>query len=100
MSNTSSTYLATGHLRLVVRAHGQPLGVVHVRDAVTRSDGTAADLMRPVRTLSADTPMYAALSTMRESRNHLALVEDDGGLAGLVTLQDLLDRLLLPQTPG
>ncbi len=90
----------TGHLRLVVRAHGQPLGVVHVRDAVTRSDGTAADLMRPVRTLSADTPMYAALSTMRESRNHLALVEDDGGLAGLVTLQDLLDRLLLPQTPG
>ena len=86
----------TGHLRLVVRADGRPLGVVHVRDAVTRPDGTtAADLMRPVRTLSADTPIYAALSTMRESRNHLALVEDDGQLAGLVTLQDLLDRLLL-----
>ncbi|GAB1513278.1 hemolysin family protein [Actinophytocola sp. KF-1] len=90
----------TGHLRLVVRAGGQPLGVVHVRDAVTRRDGTAADLMRPVRTLAADTPMYAALSTMRESRNHLALVEDGGRLAGLVTLQDLLDRLLLPETPA
>jgi len=88
----------TGHLRLVVRAHGRPLGVVHVRDAVTRRDGVAADLMRPVRTLSADTPIYAALSTMRESRNHLALVEDGGELAGLVTLQDLLDRLLQPDT--
>lgn len=87
----------TGHLRLVVRAQGGPLGVVHVRDAVTRAaDTTAADLMRPVRTLSADTPIYAALSTMRESRNHLALVEEDGELIGLVTLQDLLDQLLLP----
>lgn len=86
----------TGHLRLVVRAHGRPLGVVHVRDAVTRPAGTtAADLMRPVRTLSGDTPIYAALSSMRESRNHLALVEEDGELAGLVTLQDLLDQLLL-----
>jgi CBS domain containing-hemolysin-like protein len=35
---------------------------------------------------------------MRESRNHLALVEDGGRLAGLVTLQDLLDRLLQPET--
>jgi CBS domain containing-hemolysin-like protein len=87
----------TGHLRLVVRAQGRPLGVVHVRDAVARRDATtAAELMRPVRTLSAGTPIYAALSTMRESRDHLALVEDDGRLVGLVTLHDLLGLLLLP----
>ncbi|MFC4852172.1 hemolysin family protein [Actinophytocola glycyrrhizae] len=91
----------TGHLRLVVRAHGRPLGVVHVRDAVTReADTSAAELMRPVRTLPSDTPIYAALSTMRESRNHLALVEEDGELTGLVTLQDLLDQLLLAETTG
>ncbi|RNL81803.1 hemolysin family protein [Halostreptopolyspora alba] len=86
----------SGHLRLVVREHGRPTGVLHVRDALTNTpDTTAADLMRPVLTLDADTPIYAALSTMREGRAHLALVENEQGLVGLITLQDMLDRLLL-----
>ncbi|RCV47930.1 hemolysin family protein [Marinitenerispora sediminis] len=86
----------SGHLRLVVLDGDQPLGVLHVRDALTSgADTSAVDLMRPVLTLDAGTPIYAALSIMRESRSHLALVEDAGGLLGLVTLQDMLDRLLL-----
>lgn len=87
---------SSGHLRLVVRAHGlQPLGVVHVRDALTQPETvTAADLMRPVLTLRAETPIYAALSTMRDTRNHLALVETGDELIGLITLHDLLDALL------
>jgi CBS domain containing-hemolysin-like protein len=86
---------ASGHLRLVVRAEDRPLGVVHVRDALTAPETTTAgELMRPVLTLGADTPIYAALSTMRDARNHFALVTAGGGLAGLVTLHDLLDQLL------
>ena len=86
----------SGHLRLLVGEPGaRPVGVVHVRDALTRhADVTAADLMRPVTTLGADTPMHDALRAMRDRRNHLALVESDGELLGLVTMQDLLDRLL------
>ena len=83
------------HLRLVVMDGGEPVGVLHVREALTSPAGTtAADLMRPVLTLPSNTPMYAAMGIMRESRSHLALVEDDG-LMGLVTLQDVLDQLLL-----
>lgn len=86
---------ASGHLRLVVRERGRALGVVHVRDTLTKQpDTTAAELMRPVLTLEAGTPIHAALGTMRDSRNHLALVEVDDELLGLVTLQDLLDQLL------
>ncbi|MBW0116093.1 hemolysin family protein [Pseudonocardia abyssalis] len=86
---------ASGHLRLVVGRDGEPVGVVHVRDALAGPAGTtAADLMRPVATLSADTAIHDALRAMREKRNHLALVESDGELLGLVTMQDLLDRLL------
>ncbi|MHA6781305.1 hemolysin family protein [Pseudonocardia saturnea] len=88
----------SGHLRLVVvdRSEGdRPVGVVHVRDALSRPSAiTATDLMRPVATLQADTPIHDALRAMRERRNHLALVESEGELLGLVTLQDLLDRLL------
>lgn len=86
---------ASGHLRLVVGEPGRPVGVVHVRDALTRpSQITAADLMRPVARLDADIHIHDALRAMRDRRNHLALVESDGELLGLVTMQDLLDRLL------
>jgi CBS domain containing-hemolysin-like protein len=85
----------SGHLRLVVRDGGRLVGVVHVRDALAAApDVRARDLMRPVLTLRADEPAYAALRTMRERRSHLALVQDEGGVVGLLTLQDLLDRLL------
>ncbi|UJW30374.1 hemolysin family protein [Saccharothrix sp. AJ9571] len=86
----------SGHLRLVVLDGSTPIGVVHVRDALTPG-GTAGELMRPVLTFDADTAIYRALNTMRDSRNHLALVESGGELVGLVTLRDLLDRLLVTQ---
>ncbi|TDQ50718.1 hemolysin family protein [Actinorugispora endophytica] len=88
----------SGHLRLVV-GDDEPFGVLHVRDALTSGPKTtAAELMRPVLTLDATTPIYAALSIMRESRTHLALVEDEENLVGLVTMQDMLDQLLLAGT--
>ncbi|MCK9868739.1 hemolysin family protein [Nocardiopsis dassonvillei] len=87
------------HLRLVVMDGAEPVGVLHVREALTSPEGTtAADLMRPVLTLASETPMYAAMGIMRESRSHLSLVESDGEVIGLVTLQDILDRLLLLDT--
>lgn len=85
----------TGHLRLIVRDGEQPIGYVHVRDTLTREPTTRArELMRPVLTLAADTPYHAAVDTMRDQRAHLALVESDGGLVGIVTLSELVERLL------
>ncbi|MEU3270370.1 hemolysin family protein [Saccharomonospora sp. NPDC006951] len=86
----------SGHLRLVVRGErGRPLGVVHVRDTLTQPEGTTAgELVRTALTLSADAPAYTALGTMRDRRNHFALLEEDGAIVGLLTLQDLLDELL------
>jgi magnesium and cobalt exporter, CNNM family len=61
------------------------VGVVHVRDALAAAPGVRArDLMRPVLTLDADEPAYAAMRTMRtmrtmrERRSHLALARDGG----------------------
>ena len=52
--------------------------------------------MRPMLTLPADQPIYDALATMRRDRSQFALVRDGASLLGLVTMQDLLDRLLPP----
>ncbi|BDB60355.1 MULTISPECIES: hemolysin family protein [Rhodococcus] len=85
----------TGHLRLLVRANGHVDGVVHVRDSLQAAPGTtAAELMRPALTIDAVTPVYEALTTMRETRNHLVTVTENGRIVGLITLSDVLARLL------
>ncbi|AQA03473.1 hypothetical protein BVC93_14850 [Mycobacterium sp. MS1601] len=87
---------ATGHLRLLVLDGNDVRGVVHVRDSLSAAAGsTAAELMRPALTLQATIPVYEALRTMRETREHLAVVVDaDSAPVGLVTLTDVLDRLM------
>jgi CBS domain containing-hemolysin-like protein len=87
---------AAGHLRLLVQRGGAVEGVVHVRDSLSAEPGiTVADLMRPAVVLARRTPVYEALRTMRETRGHLTVVTDDDGVPlGLVTLTDVLDRLM------
>ncbi|NNH70543.1 HlyC/CorC family transporter [Nocardia uniformis] len=88
---------STGHLRLLVRGGDAVEGVLHVRDSLRAPNATTArDLMRPVLTLATAVPVYEALRIMRETRNHIAIVTaaDAGTLIGLVTLDDVLHRLL------
>ena len=90
----------SGHLRILLGAAnaGRLTGVVHVRDTLTaQDDAAAADFARPVFALAADTTVHAALKSMRETRNHLAVIEDDGAVTGVITLADVLRRLL-PQS--
>lgn len=90
------TARATGHLRLLVRDGEATVGVVHVRDSLSAA-GAARELMRPVLSLPESTPVYAALELMRETRNHLVVVDGAAG-RGLLTLTDLLHRLLPTET--
>lgn len=87
---------STGHRRILVRdSDDAVVGVVHVRDSLRASPGaTADDLMRPLLSLPADTKVYRAVQIMRQTRNHLALVVGDGETMGLITLTDMLQRLL------
>lgn len=87
----------TGHLRILVGDAERAVGVVHVRDTLEEDErGSIAALTRPVLTLPADLKVYAALTRMRESSNHLAVVVDPADpdrMRGLVTIADLLQRL-------
>ncbi len=85
----------TGHQRILVRSGQTLAGVVHVRDSLRTDPQTRAhDLMRPVLRLQAELPVYRALHLMRQTRNHLAIVADGDELVGLITLTDVLQRLL------
>ncbi|MGI5472572.1 hemolysin family protein [Streptomyces sp. CA-132043] len=80
------------------------LGYLHVKDAL---DAMPRDLpfqvssMRPIARVRAATPLDDVLTAMRGSRTHLAAVSgDDGRLAGLVTMEDVLRELVLQQRPA
>jgi putative hemolysin len=79
----------------------QVLGILHVKDLLRamqssdRHDGTARTLARePIfvpETISVDT----LLQQFRDNRQHIAIVLDEfGGTAGLVTLEDLLEEIV------
>jgi putative hemolysin len=75
------------------------IGFVHVRDllgpdAAERADRVAG-LVRPVIFLPGTKHVLAALSEMRRDSFHLAIVVDEyGGTAGIVTLEDLVEELV------
>ncbi|MFF2569771.1 hemolysin family protein [Streptomyces sp. NPDC058084] len=82
----------------VVDAEHRILGYLHVKDAL---DVTPRDLpfpaatLRPIARVRAVTPLDDVLTAMRRSRTHLAAVlDEDGRLAGLVTMEDVLRELV------
>ena len=76
------------------------IGFVHVRDLlVPEGAGRAAvsvgKISRPVKFLPISKTVLSAMSEMRRERAHLAIVVDDyGGTAGIITLEDLVEELI------
>ncbi|MGD3110998.1 hemolysin family protein [Streptomyces sp. YGL11-2] len=78
------------------------LGYLHVKDALDdAAPGSApfpVSALRPIARVRAATPLDDVLTAMRGSRTHLAaVIGDDGRLAGLVTMEDVLRELVLQQ---
>jgi putative hemolysin len=75
------------------------IGFIHVRDLLdphlaSRSDPVRV-IARPVKLLPTSKTVLSALSEMRRDRSHLAIVVDEyGGTAGIVTLEDLVEELI------
>jgi len=75
------------------------IGFVHARDLLdVGADGGSrrvGEVCRPVKFLPTSKTVLSALSEMRKERAHLAIVMDEyGGTAGIVTLEDLVDELI------
>lgn len=74
------------------------IGFVHARDLLDPTlDGSVkvAEVVRQVKMLPTSKTVMSALSEMRADRSHLAIVVDEyGGTAGIVTLEDLVEELI------
>jgi putative hemolysin len=75
------------------------IGFVHVRDFLNPELAGRSirleEIVRPVKMLPATKQLLSALSEMRAESTHLAIVVDEyGGTAGIVTLEDLIEELI------
>jgi putative hemolysin len=81
-------------------SHDEVVGFVHIRDLLlpggpARRGAKVGDLAREVMMLPASKRLLPALSEMRRGGAHLAVVVDEyGGTAGIVTLEDLIEELV------
>ena len=89
------------HSRLPVYqdTYDNVIGFVHVRDllgpGVAKDSVPVRQISRPVKYLPISKTVLSSLSEMRRERAHLAIVVDEyGGTAGIVTLEDLVEELI------
>lgn len=77
------------------------IGVLHVKDLLDRVHRKSPDnfvlrqILRPILKVPETIPIESLLEQMRLRQNHMALLIDEyGGTAGLVTLEDILEEII------
>jgi CBS domain containing-hemolysin-like protein len=81
---------------------GDFIGYLHIKDVLTLSDdpqtGIDMALVRPLPRVPESLPLADALSRMRRSNSHLALVTagngESGQLVAMVAMEDLVEDLV------
>ena len=95
----------SGHSRIPVIGENvdDVLGVVYLKDLVERTytsttggrDTAVAEVMRPAVFMPDTKPLDDLLHEMQRTRNHMALLVDEyGAIAGLVTIEDVLEEIV------
>jgi CBS domain containing-hemolysin-like protein len=100
-----SLAVRSGHSRLPVIGENvdDVVGVVYLKDLVqhtydasdTGNDTRVGEMMRPAVFVPDSKPLDALLREMQRDRNHMALLVDEyGAIAGLVTIEDVLEEIV------
>jgi magnesium and cobalt exporter, CNNM family len=97
-------FFSTGYSRLPVfrETPDDILGILHIKDAFrllwTDKEAAAkpvAESIRPAYFVPESKPIDELLQELRARSTHIAIIVDEyGGMAGLVTLEDLLEELV------
>jgi len=100
-----SLAVRSGHSRLPVIGENvdDVVGVVYLKDLVqftyaetdSKNDTRVGEVMRPAVFVPDSKPLDALLREMQRDRNHMALLVDEyGAIAGLVTIEDVLEEIV------
>lgn len=72
------------------------IGIVNIKDLILYKDYTKiSDLVRPVKYITENTKIQTLFNQFKATKSQIAIVVDEyGGTAGLVTLEDILEELV------
>ncbi|WP_027085282.1 hemolysin family protein [Cohnella panacarvi] len=74
------------------------IGFVHIKDLLKATDNAVHDIreiMRPITTVPESMPISALLKLMQKRKSQIAILIDEyGGTAGLVTLEDIMEEIV------
>ena len=85
----------SGRSRLLVTEAGTPVGIAHVRDIIRGTpDASVTTVTEPVLHVDSRWSLLETVSAMRAEHAQLVLVDGPDGPVGLVTIEDLLERVL------
>ncbi|WP_067890980.1 hemolysin family protein [Nocardia vaccinii] len=100
-AQATSLAVRSGHSRIPVIGENADdvLGVVYLKDLVPYGDRSrkvqVREVMRPAVFIPDSKPLDELLDEMQRRRNHMALLVDEyGGIAGLVTIEDVLEEIV------
>jgi CBS domain containing-hemolysin-like protein len=91
---------STGFSRFPVASNGDLMGYLHIKDVLEtdperRSRQVDDKWIRPFATMRPQDVLHDALATLQRRGAHMGrIVEDDGTVLGLVTLEDVLEELV------
>jgi len=90
--------LRSGYSRIPVLGDGvdDVIGVAYLKDlAAAEPDKLVSEVMRPATFVPDSKPVADLLKEMQRSRYHMAIVVDEyGGTAGVVTIEDILEEIV------
>ncbi|MCR4391686.1 MAG: hemolysin family protein [Candidatus Acetothermia bacterium] len=94
--------VADGHSRFPVYrgVRDHVIGVLHAKDLLAylgdcQADVSLTNILRPVSYVPTTKPISALLRQFQQERSHMAVVVDEyGGVAGIVTLEDILEEIV------
>ena len=94
--------LQSGHSRYPVIGEGidDVIGILLAKDLLPliqadRDVPSISSLMRPVTAVPESKRLNVLLREFRQNRNHMAIViDEDGGIAGLITIEDVLEEIV------
>lgn len=104
LEQAMSLFLRSGNSRVPVvgESADDVLGILYLKDVAAALFGRGPDssisliaLMRPVRFVPESKPVAELLKELQTEQVHMAIVIDEyGGTAGLVTLEDLIEEIV------
>lgn len=92
-----SLVIKSGHTRLPVYSEGEIVGILHSKEFITfisSGDENWKKIIRPVIRVLPSEGILKTLRIMQDKKTHMALVENNSEVIGIVTLEDIIEEIV------